>query len=225
MKILLIEDEQLLADSILKYLQKENYLCEVAYDFDTASEKIALYQYDIIILDITLPGGNGLELLRQIKKAKMRASVIIISARNSVEDKILGLDLGADDYITKPFHLAELNARIKSNFRKRNFEGNKEIVYDKITLNIDTAEVRVCGEPILLTRKEYELLLYFINNRERIVTKEAIAEHLWGDNIDTVDSFDFIYTHIKNLRKKIMEKGGDNYIKTVYSMGYKFHKD
>jgi DNA-binding response OmpR family regulator len=179
----------------------------------------------VVILDLTLPDGNGLDILQALKKKRSQAGVLIVSAKNSLEDKLKGLDFGADDYLTKPFHLAELNARVKSIIRRRNFEGNEELIYYEIRINTQTCEVRICDQLITLTRKEYELLLYFLHNKQRILTKEAIVEHLWGDNMDVADSFDFIYTHIKNLRKKIQEKGGDNYVKTVYGMGYKFAKE
>jgi len=222
MKILLIEDEQELASSITSYLQKENYLCECSVDFEHASEKINLYHYDCIIVDINLPDGNGLELIRNLKSNKSETGIIIISARNSLDDKISGLEIGADDYLTKPFHLPELNARIKSIIRRRNFGGVNEIIFNDLRILPDQMEVFVGETPLVLTRKEYDLLVFFLSNKDRILTREAIAEHLWGDEMDMVDSFDFIYTHIKNLRKKIIEKGGDDYIKTVYGIGYKF---
>jgi DNA-binding response OmpR family regulator len=222
MKILIVEDEKALAESIETYLSQENYRCEWAANYEKALEKIQLYDYEAIILDITLPDGNGLDLLKTLKKQRNKAGILIVSARNSLDDKLSGLDLGADDYITKPFHLAELNARIKSIIRRKNNEGNTLIEFNEISINPATMEVNVKGQLIILTRKEYELLLYFLNNRNRLLTKEGIAEYLWGDNMDMADSFDFIYTHIKNLRKKIIEVGGQNYLKTVYGMGYKF---
>ena len=222
MKVLIVEDEQALSESIEVYLLDEGFLCESASTFEKAWQKIQLYDYDIILLDITLPGGNGLDILAKLKEKRSNTGVLIISAKNSLNDKLNGLDKGADDYITKPFHLAELNARVKSVLRRRNFEGNDEIIYREISMDTNSMEVKVHDKSIILTKKEYELLLYFINNKNRLLTKEAIAEHLWGDDMDMVDSFDFIYTHIKNLRKKITEKGGGNYLKTVYGMGYKF---
>jgi DNA-binding response OmpR family regulator len=224
MKVLLIEDEKSLADSIESYLKQEGYICEVASDFDSADEKAKLSDYDCVLLDITLPGGNGLDILNNLKKQKPDAAVIIISARNSLDDKIKGLEIGADDYLTKPFHLPELNARLKSVVRRRNFSGSNELVFDEITVNLSEMIARVKGEPLVLTKKEYELLLFFIANTNHVVTKESIAGHLWEKETDMADSFDFIYSHIKNLRKKIMEKGGDDYIHTVYGIGYKFVK-
>ena len=222
MKILLIEDEGLLAGSVIAFLKKEGYVCEWAADFYAAEERIALYEYDCALIDITIPGGNGLNIVKSLKKNNTKTGIIIISAKNSLDDKITGLDLGADDYISKPFYLAELNSRIKSVFRRRNFEGKSKIEFEEISINTDSQEVCVCNKPVSLTKKEYDLLLFFIANKKRVLTKESIAEHLWGDNMDMADSFDFIYSHIKNLRKKLLEKGGDDYIKTVYGSGYKF---
>jgi len=222
MKVLLIEDEKELSNSISDYLQNENYLCETVFDFVQAIEKINLYHYDCIIVDISLPDGSGLNLIRILKENKSETGIIIISARNSLDDKITGLEIGADDYLTKPFHLPELNARIKSIIRRRNFGGVNEISFNDIQVLPDQMEVSVKGQPLALTKKEYDLFVFFLANRDRVLTREAIAEHLWGDEMDMADSFDFIYTHIKNLRKKIIEKGGEDYIKTIYGMGYKF---
>jgi len=222
MKILLIEDEKELSGSISEYLQKENYLCEAVYNYDQAIEKINLYHYDCIVVDINLPDGSGLNLIRALKENKSETGIIIISARNSLDDKITGLEIGADDYLTKPFHLPELNARIKSIIRRRSFGGVNEIVFNDLRVLPEQMEVTVKGQTLVLTKKEYDLLVFFLSNRDRILNREAIAEHLWGDEMDMADSFDFIYTHIKNLRKKIMEKGGEDYIKTIYGMGYKF---
>lgn len=222
MKILLIEDEKELSQSIVQYLTRENYLCEAVYTFDDAVEKINLYRYDCIIVDINLPDGSGLNVIRELKNLKSETGIIIISARNSLDDKISGLDTGADDYLTKPFHLPELNARVKSVIRRRSFGGANEIVFNEMCILPESMDVSVHGQPLVLTRKEYDLLMFFLANRDRVLTKETIAEHLWGDEMDLSDSFDFIYTHIKNLRRKILEKGGEDYIRTVYGAGYKF---
>jgi DNA-binding response OmpR family regulator len=223
MKILIVEDEKNLADSIAEYLQQEGYICEIASKLSKADEKINLYNYDCVIVDIGLPDGSGLSVIRSLKENKVETGIIIISARDSLSDKIDGLNIGADDYLTKPFHLSELNARIKSLMRRRNFRGNNEIVCNEICVLTDNLQVKVNKFPVTLTRKEYDLLLYLISNQNRVITKESIAEHLWGDNFDLVDSFDFIYTHIKNLRRKLLEKGCADYIQTVYGMGYKFN--
>ncbi len=222
MKILFVEDESALSASFVAYFTKEGHICETAQDFAEASEKIHLYSYDIIVVDIGLPDGNGLDLLREAKEGPTATGVIIVSARDSLEDKLHGLGLGADDYITKPFHLAELNARFASLIRRINFKGRRAIHCREIEVVPEAKEVRVKGKLLALTRKEYELLLYFLSNRNRVVTKESIAEHLWGDNMDMADSLDFIYTHIKNLRRKIQAEGGRDYVKTIYGIGYKF---
>jgi DNA-binding response OmpR family regulator len=168
-----------------------------------------------------LPEGNGLDIIKNLKKKKSDTGIIIISARNSLNDKIIGLDIGADDYLTKPFHLSELNSRIKSIIRRRSFSGHNEIVFEKLKIIPDDNKVFVDDKEIILTKKEYDLIMYLIINKNRVVTKESIAEHLWGDNIDMVDSYDFLYNHIKNVRKKIIDAGGEDYIETVYKMGYR----
>lgn len=222
MKILIIEDELELLSSICSYLSKENYICETAVDFSSAEEKLELYHYDIAVVDITLPGGSGLKLIELLKKKHNDTGVLIISAKNSLDDKINGLEIGADDYLTKPFHLAELNARIKALLRRRRFDGATKIIFNEIEINPEENQVMVHKKPLKLTKKEFELINFFIANKNRLLTKESIAEHLWGDDIDLADNFFFIYTHINNLRKKIMKNGGNDYIKTVYGMGYKF---
>ncbi len=222
MKILLIEDERELSQSIVQYLTGENYLCEAVYTYEEAVEKINLYLYDCIVVDINLPDGSGLSIIRELKSNKAEAGIIIISAKNSLDDKISGLNIGADDYLTKPFHLPELNARVRSVIRRRSFGGAKEINFNELRIVPDNMEVHVCDQMLTLTRKEYDLLMFFLANKDRVLTKETIAEHLWGDEMDLANSFDFIYTHIKNLRRKIMDKGGEDYIRTIYGAGYKF---
>jgi len=222
MKILIVEDETELLIAISNYLTKEQYICEMAENFTKALEKLSIYEYDVILLDITLPDGNGLDLIKTIKQNNLQAGLIILSAKNSLDDKITGLDLGADDYVTKPFQLSELNSRIKAVLRRRKFEGTNLIKFNEITIDNDSKEVLVYNKRIKLTKKEYDMLLYFIVNKNRVLTKEAIAEHLWDDNIDLADNFDFIYTHLNNIRRKIKSKGGNDYINTIYGMGYKF---
>jgi len=222
LKILIIEDEAELLSVLSIYLTEAGYTCELAGRFEAALEKITIYEYDLILLDITLPDGNGLELIRSVKKNNPKTGIIVISAKNSLDDKISGLDLGADDYMTKPFQLSELNSRIKAVLRRRSFDGTDQIQFNEIKVNTENKTVAVVDTPVILTKKEYDLLLFFIVNKNRLLTKESIAEHLWGDNIDMADNFDFIYTHINNLRKKILAHGGNDYIKTVYAMGYKF---
>jgi DNA-binding response OmpR family regulator len=222
MKILLIEDEPELRKSIKQFLYEEGYLVESASDFAKASEKSGDYDYDCVLVDITLPGGNGLDIIRQLKEKQSKAGIIIISAKNSLDDKIIGLDLGADDYLSKPFHLSELNARIKALIRRRNFGGDQSIKINEITIVPDNRQVSVNGKSVALTGKEYDLLMYFVSNKNRVLSKNSIAEHLWGDDTDQADSHDFIYTHLKNLRKKLTENGCADYIQTVYGIGYSF---
>ncbi len=222
MKILVVEDEADLLFEIRNFLEKENYICETTDNFVDADEKLAIYHYDVALIDITLPGGSGLKLIENLKRKNIDTGIIIISARNSLDDKLTGLDLGADDYITKPFHLSELNARVKALLRRRKFAGARTVSFEEIELIPEQGTVKVNDNELVLTKKEFELLLFFISNKNRLLTRESIAEHLWGDDIDLADNFDFIYTHINNLRKKIMKNGGNDYIKTVYGTGYKF---
>lgn len=222
MKILLIEDEPELQKSIKQYLEMEGNVVEIAVDYGNARQKIAIYDYDCILVDITLPNGSGLDLIKEIKLKKSKAGVIIISAKNSLDDKISGLDLGADDYLPKPFHLSELNSRIKAVIRRKSFDGNIEIIVNEIRILPAERSVFVNNKNVLLTSKEYDLLLYFIANKNRVVSKNALAEHLWGDNADRLDNFDFIYNHVKNLRKKLLEKKCEDYLHTIYGIGYNF---
>ncbi|TDW99422.1 response regulator transcription factor [Dinghuibacter silviterrae] len=223
MKLLIIEDEKALSESIASYLNDYHYSCEMAYDFPSAREKIQLHDYNCIILDIALPHGNGLTLLRELKAAGKTDGVLIVSARNSLDDKIEGLNRGADDYLTKPFHLSELGARVSAIIRRKTFGGHNVLKLDGLTIDLEERTVRGDNGHIDLTRKEYELLLYFTGNRNKVLTKEAIAEHLWGDQADMTDNYDFLYTHIKNLRRKLLQGGCPDYIKAVYGMGYKFN--
>jgi DNA-binding response OmpR family regulator len=222
MKVLIIEDEKALSESIFAYLNSEHFTCETATDFASAMEKISLYDYACIILDITLPDGSGLDILSELKANHKAEGVLIISARNSLDEKILGLRSGADDYLTKPFHLSELAARVSAIIRRKSFEGKNSLRFDELYLDLSEKTVKVNQRDIDLTRKEYDLLLYFISNKNKVISKGAIAEHLWGDNMDMAENYDFIYTHIKNLRKKLLNAEARDYIKSVYGMGYKF---
>lgn len=224
MKYLIAEDEIDLQQSIVTYLQRDDNICEVASNFEEALEKTAIYDYDIIILDINLISGSGLDILKTVKKQKKRAGVIIISANNSLTDKLEGLDLGADDYITKPFHLAELNSRIKAVLRRGKYGGDEIMIFNEIKIDTKSRTAYIENKAIGLTRKEYDLLVFFISNKGRVLSKEIIAEHLWGDDSDLLDNFDFIYVHINNLRKKLTAEGA-KYIKTAYGSGYKFIED
>jgi DNA-binding response OmpR family regulator len=222
MKVLIIEDEPELLETINSYLSSNGFLCESASTYFRAEDALSSFTYDMIILDITLPDGNGLNLINLIKKENSQAGLLIVSAKNSLDDKIKGLDMGADDYITKPFHLAELNSRLKSLARRRMFGGVKELTFNELRINTESNDVYVNDELVDMTRKEYEILLYFIVNRNKVITMESIAEHIWGDNSSFADNFDFIYSHIKNIRKKIEHKNGQNYLHNIYGLGYKF---
>jgi DNA-binding response OmpR family regulator len=221
-KLLIIEDEEELSKSIVAYLKDENYVCETAYDYNGAIHKIELYEYDCILLDITLPGGNGLNILKHLKSNNKLDGVLIISAKNSVDDRVEGLQLGADDYLPKPFHLSELSARIAAIIRRRSFSGNTVVKFNNISVDTVAKVAFYEQTPLDLTKKEFELLLYFIANKGKVISKNAIAEHLWGDEMDMANNYDFIYTHIKNLRKKLLERGSTDYVRSVYGMGYKF---
>lgn len=220
MKLLLVEDNIELLNSMADYLVHENNICEVAQTFDEAREKITLFTYDCIILDIMLPDGNGIDLLKFLKKSDVESSVIIISAKNSLDFKVKGLDEGADDYITKPFPLPELYSRIKAVTRRHGLKGAK-VEFNEISVDISSMETKINGIDIILTRKETNLLLYFLNNINRVLSRQGIASHLWGDYTDNLNNFDFVYQHVKNLRKKITDAGGEDYIKTIYGLGYK----
>lgn len=223
MKILIIEDNVELAQNIIDYLAREGYVCELANNYANAIDKLDGFHYDCIVLDILLPDGNGLEILQHIKSTKIDSGVLIISAKNSLDDKIYGLELGADDYLTKPFHLPELNARLKAIYRRKYLEGNHEVLFNEIRINTKSMEVTIQDQLLDLTPKEYALLLYFLTNQNRVLTRQTIAEHLWGDYTDNLLNFDFVYQHVKNLRKKIIVAKGKDYVETVYGLGYKFN--
>ncbi len=222
MKVLIIEDNIELSGNIQDFLILEGYVCEPSYTANEARDKLEKFQYDCILLDIMLPDGNGLQLLDLIRKEKIQSSVLIISAKNAPDDKIAGLDLGADDYITKPFHLPELNARLKAIYRRKHMNGDPIVQFNEISVNTTSIEARVYDVLLDLTKKEFDLLLYFLINKNRVLTRQSIAEHLWGDYADNLANFDFVYQHVKNLRKKISSANGIDYIETVYGLGYKF---
>ena len=220
--ILIVEDEKLLSNSIAEYLNKSNIKCFQAFNYQKAVECINDLSYDCIIIDIGLPDGSGIDLIKYIKKKKINSSLIIISARNSLDDKIEGLNTGADDFLTKPFHLSELNARINAVVRRKKFDGNDSIEFNEIKIEPQSKNVFICDKKVSLTKKELELLIYFVSNSNKIITKDAIAYNLWQGNADLAISSELIYTHIKNLRKKLLEYGAKDYIQAVYGMGYKF---
>jgi DNA-binding response OmpR family regulator len=222
MKILIVEDEQELAKSIAAYLLSENYLCEFAATFSEAFEKIKNFSYDCILLDISLPDGSGMKILEELKKDNKEDGVIIISAKNALDDKIKGLQIGADDYLTKPFHLSELAARIYSVIRRKQFSNTNIITQNELHIDLLAKTVAVDKTPVILTKKEFDLLIYFIGNKNKVISKSALAEHLSGDFADMLDNHDFVYAHIKNLKKKLSDAGCDNHLKTVYGTGYKW---
>lgn len=219
---MIIEDEPALQQSIQAYLEHQGFTCEAVTDFRQGIEKVRQFQYDCVVVDIGLPYGSGLDIVREMKALELQAGIIIISAKNALEDKLQGLELGSDDYLTKPFHLSELNARIHAIIRRRNFGGQKAITFHEITLQPEAKQVSVAGKPVEFTDKEYRLMEFFIANQRRVLTKAAIATHVWGDEYDQVGQYDFIYTHIKNLRKKLIDAGSGDYVKTVYGTGYRF---
>lgn len=222
MKLLIVEDEESLRRSILKYLTAEGNICDIASTFDQGIEKISLYDYDCVLLDLGLPDGEGLDLLRSLKKLKKPDGVLIISARDSIEQRVQGLSLGADDYLVKPFHLSELNARITAIVRRRNFNGSDQLIFNEIEIDLLSKEVKVNSMQVYLTKKEFDILLYFVTNKSKVISKSAAAVHIWGEDADMADSFDFIYTHIKNIRKKLTDAGAKDYFHSVYGIGYKF---
>ena len=221
MKILIVEDELQMLENIQQNLEKENYLVETAHNFKEAQEKIGVYNYDCILLDIGLPDGDGLSLLQYLKSQQLLEAVIIVSAKDSLDDKLKGLELGADDYLPKPFYMAELNARIKAVLRRRNFDGNNSIFLGNSEIFPEERRVKIKSEEVELNRKEFDILMYLVANKERLVRKPSLAEHVWGDNIDQADSFEFIYSQIKNLRKKLKSHQSSLKIKAVYGVGYK----
>lgn len=222
MKILVIEDEQDLLENIIDYLIIDGNVCDGCTDLATAIDKLTINNYDGILLDISLPDGDGFTILEYLKEKNKNEAVLIISARNSLDDKLKGLNVGADDYLTKPFHLAELKARLTAVLRRKSSNTNSILNYNEIAIDILGHNVEINGSSINLTKKEYDILLYFIANKDRIISKIAIADHLWGEEMDMHNNFDFIYTHIKNLRKKMLDVGCNDYLKSVYGIGYKF---
>ncbi|SDR77636.1 DNA-binding response regulator, OmpR family, contains REC and winged-helix (wHTH) domain [Gillisia sp. Hel1_33_143] len=221
MKILIIEDEQEMRENMQNSLEREDFVVETADGYHDALSKIGVYEYDCILLDISLPDGNGLEILKELKNKEISDNVIIVSAKDSLDDKIKGLDLGADDYLPKPFHIAELHARINAVLRRKKFDGYNILNIANVSINFDKHLVFIDNNEISFNRKEFDILLYLVTNKDRLVNKSALAEHVWGDYIDQSDDFEFIYSQIKNLRKKLNTYKADIEIKAVYGIGYK----
>lgn len=225
MKLLLIEDEKELALSIQKYLTDKDFVCEWVYNKKDAIDKISIYDYDCILLDLMLPDGNGFDILKEVKDQNKAEGIIIISAKETLETRIEGLEIGADDYLTKPFHLSELFVRIQALIRRKNFKGSNVVAFNEIQIDILSKTVQVNNSKIDITKKEIDLLLYLIGNENRVLSKSAIAEHLSGDMADMLDNHDFVYAHIKNLKKKLNDAGSGDYIKSVYGLGYKWENE
>lgn len=221
MKILIVEDEVDILNSVREFLEREQYLVETAQNYDEALDKVLLYRYDCILLDVMLPGGSGLDILREMSDRGVKQPVLILSAKSSVEDKVAGLEIGADDYLAKPFHFSELLARVKSIIRRNLQNGDQSIRYKNVQLNPDNREVKVEGKIVPLNRKEYDVLYYFMLRPNKLFEKTAIAENVWGDHADQADNLDFIYSQIKNIRKKMKEAGADIDLQAVYGIGYK----
>jgi DNA-binding response OmpR family regulator len=224
-KILLIEDEQELAYSIQSYLTGNSFVCEWANNTTAALDKLSIYEYDCVLLDLMLPDGSGFEILKELKRQHKTEGVIIISAKETLESKIEGFNLGADDYLTKPFHLSELLVRVQALIRRKNFKGHNLVIYNEIEIDILSKAVKVKSKKIDITKKEIDLLLYLIGNENKVLSKSTIAEHLSGDMADMLDNHDFVYAHIKNLKNKLKDGGSSDYIKTVYGLGYKWQND
>lgn len=222
MKILIVEDEQRLSDSMVKFLSADEYLCEQAFTTTDALMKVAVYDYDCVLLDLMLPDGNGLDVLRRIKKNKPDTGVIIVSAKDSVDDKIEGFEIGADDYISKPFNLSELKIRIFALMRRRYSHNNNLLKSGPVEINIQSKEAKANGQLLSLTKTEFELLLFLVCNSGKVVSKMAIAEHLTGEMADMMDNFNIVFAHIKNLKRKLDSMGCSDCIKTLYGAGYKW---
>lgn len=223
MKILIVEDDFEIQDSIMQYLTSDGFICEQAYNLQESIEKISLFNYDAILIDINLPDGKGTELIKELKMRKKTSGIIVITARDAIEDRVKALEFGADDYLVKPFNLAELNARIKSLIRRIRFQGDNHITAGDFQIFPNNFKVLVNEKMVELTKKEFDLLLFFVSNAGRVITKESLAGQLWGDEMDFTYSFDFVYAQIKNLRKKIKAAGKRDYIQTIYGVGYKFN--
>lgn len=220
MKILIVEDETDLISGFIAFSNQEKFLADVATTYREAAEKVFLYDYDCILLDINLPDGSGLKLLEELKAMNKNNGVIVVSARNSVDDKVQGLNLGADDYLTKPFHLSELSARIQAVIRRKKFDAPNLVLFSNLSVNLSERTVKAGESFINLTKKEYEILQHLIANTNRVITKNALAEYIWGDFVDSADSFDFLFQHLKNLKKKLKQAGAQVEIRNIYGVGY-----
>ncbi|MFA8433426.1 MAG: response regulator transcription factor [Marinifilaceae bacterium] len=220
-EILIIEDDLSLQKTVEDYLNNLGFNCTLSDTIEKGKELFDKKFFPIVILDLGLPDGNGLNCIPLIKSLWNQTGVIIISARDKVEDRVDGLNLGADDYLVKPFHLSELNARINALLRRNPQFENQILTFEEIEIDTQSNMVKIANKQIDFSPKEYGLLLYFFENRSKVLTKESLFEHVWGENSVFMDNSDFIYTHINRLRKKIKDQTGENYIKTVHGFGYK----
>ncbi|MGM0473521.1 MAG: response regulator transcription factor [Bacteroidota bacterium] len=221
MELLIVEDSSSLMDSMVQYLEMEGFRCIQAKDYRTALDRIDKYNYICLLIDLNLPDGDGTDLVKLAKKNNEDQGIIIISARDAVEHRVAGLDAGADDYLVKPFHLSELAARVHSVIRRTRLYGNKIFEFGLIRVHPEEHNCYANGKLLDLTNMEYELLLYFMSNRNRVVTKESIAEYLWREYSGGYGSYEFVYTHLKNLRRKLADSGCPDYIQNIYGVGYK----
>ncbi|MFT4760730.1 MAG: DNA-binding response OmpR family regulator [Paraglaciecola sp.] len=222
MKFLLIQNDQGLLSKLSDFFKKSGHVCESAITFREGYKKINNYDYDCAIIDLDMPSGDNLKLVEMLRKDNEETGIVIISSKNEVADRINGLEVGADDFIGKPFDVLELNARVKAVTRRKTKLFKKELTFGKLSINMDERRVVADETTLKLTKKEFNILLYLARNKNRVVKKESIAEHLWGDHMDEAASFDFIYAHVKNLRKKLVENNCGDFLKTIYGVGYKF---
>ncbi len=220
MKLLIIEDEPTLLKDLGEFVAREGFLYELAHDYSTAEEKIMLYDYDCVILDINLPDGSGFDILKKLRQHQKLDGVLILSARDSIDDKMRGFELGADDYLTKPFFLSELNARVRAIIRRKKFNTNKDLLFGNILIDLDQHLVKVDNEPLNFTKKEFAILTHLISNQKRVVTKTALSEYIWGDYVDEANSFGFLFSQMKNLKRKLKEAGALIEINNIYGVGY-----
>ena len=222
MKVLIIEDEKALAESIESYLSDSWLICHTVNTLHEAMAKIAYNSYDCIVLDLMLPDGDGLKILENLRNSMRMDGVIIISAKGALNTRIEGLNLGADDFLTKPFHMAELLARIQAVVRRKTVNPNSVLEFNEITVDLNAKKIHIHQKEVDFTRKEYELILYLLGNKNKVVSRGTLAQHLSGDLADMLESHDFVYTHIKNIKRKLHESGCIDYIKTLYGVGYKW---
>lgn len=222
MKVLFVEDEPVLREEMLQYFGSQGYICESASTCFHAADKVESHDYDLIVLDLRLPDGSGLQLIPAIKRKTTNTGLLILTANNSLNDKLEGFKHGADDYLTKPFYVEELNARLNAIYKRKTLNNQENICFGDFTIDVQLKSLSYKKEHVMLTKKEYQLLLYFVLNKERVLSKSSIAEHIWGDHFEESDNFDAVYVHLTNLRKKLSRCSGTDPIQTVYGIGYKF---